>query len=468
MIYDASIPDAVFGLHQESVQEVVFRDEDQILRVAQLGLQNIHVSFGPNLISGMLGREVTQDGKVCIEGRSLPWFILMKGLLEDKLKEFSRQYSLESYAEECREKFAAELQIPKGSDYMRYQSPIAVRFEGENGKTKTEIFALYLLLLRMAVNFKKQAISHSWELKGYPCPLLAVYEVEKSLQFEVMGKELLIQEMLVLNTILEICLKNTEYSNSLDKFYWNGFLPNMRTILLNLEGEMEKPLQFEVMGKELLIQEVFVLNNILEICLKNPENTKYSNSLDEFYWNVFLPNMRAILLNLEAELDQKNFETLMKKVTPYIFSPDTLSKLSQHFDEKPLLSSVLLPLLANYIDLSNLEEGFNVFYNKLDLLERAEKWVELHCEAVKYVPPEKGRKILDDATNYVNEKMDSEKVGTVQTLHYVWDPKQKDRWDIAKITALSLIRRTSNSLQEELTHPRKKCDSRGKSTKRPQ
>ncbi|MEM7175618.1 MAG: hypothetical protein AAF443_06815 [Chlamydiota bacterium] len=366
---------------REAGGEVTGSNHDNLTQENQRVKESLLMATQPNLREAV----PNQDVKVCIEGRPSLWFLLIRDQFEDKLKEFSRQYPLESYVKECREKFAAQRQLTEELRPWKNQRPISVRFEGKEGKTKTEIFSLYLLLNRMALNLKKEAASDPWETKKYSCPLLAIYKMEKSLGFEVRGKDLLIQESLALTKILDFCLKASEYSDS----------------------------------------------------------------LDEFYWDVLLPNMRNVLLNLEGELDQKGFEKEMKKVTSSIFCPDTLSKLSEPFDEKPLPSSVLLPLLANYIDLSNIKEGFDVFY-KFKPLERVAKWVELHCEAVKYVPPEKGREILEDATNYVNEKIDPKKVGaTIHVMRYLWTPEQRNKWNTAKDTALSLIEQTRNSLNKD-------------------
>ncbi|MCB1110345.1 MAG: hypothetical protein KDK64_05140, partial [Chlamydiia bacterium] len=102
-------------------------------------------------------------------------FPLLQELIELKAKAFAHTgCSLEEYAKECQKR----LEEPS----------ISVVFEGPGKEVKAELFALYALLVGLASNMKNAS-----KFGSYPCPFIKIYEMEKSLGFEIMGNTLLTQ-----------------------------------------------------------------------------------------------------------------------------------------------------------------------------------------------------------------------------------------------------------------------------------
>ncbi|MCB1110885.1 MAG: hypothetical protein KDK64_07870, partial [Chlamydiia bacterium] len=199
-------------------------------------------------------------------------------------------------------------------------------------------FALYALLVGLASNMKNAS-----KFGSYPCPFIKIYEMEKSLGFEIMGNTLLTQELSTLVSLLKI----------------------------KIEG--------------------FVLD--IDMCSSRP-----------FYWEVFLPNALKALLFLEKELSPEAFQKQVDLVLQVFFTPSVTKVFPLPENQSPP-SSVLLPILIKYVDLNTIKESFDLRHAHLPAWEKEVKWIELHCKGIQHVSPERGAEILQSAREYVEQNI---------------------------------------------------------------
>ena len=260
---------------------------------------------------------------------TIKMFMLRMELLQEQLDDCKKQgIDLKEFAKEVRIRLGNENEV--------------IPFEGEYKELKTEVFLTYGLFL-WSLQFhgiiaklpSSPFIHQSAAPSEYINPYIRVFEFEEKNAF----------------TVLNLDLLSLEVKAHLDIFI---------DLLKNRMSELKRP----------------HINFMREV-----------SSLRLFFNGSLFTGTQMLLNHLEKKKESDLIDKVINShVLGIFFHPHFIKECWNHKDETdPLIH--FLPYLAKYASLEQVEDYFNIRFQKLEPYEKAMKWIELHIDCVHVLEP---------------------------------------------------------------------------------